>query len=195
MINEDKQGRPKKGDIVKLSAKQELFCQEYLVDRNATAAYIRAGYSVKSANSAAGKTMSKPHIKRRINELVNKQNHSTAVDAKYVLSRLYELDQLDILDIMNGDMDKFKPLSQWPKAWRISINAIDIKRIVESRKDTAKTSVETVIEKIKWPDKTRNLELLGKHVSVKAFEGELGADDDTPIRIKFVRATKPKDVN
>ena len=109
-----------------------------------------------------------------------------------MLSRLYEIDQLDILDIMDEEMDNFKPLSQWPKTWRISINAIDIKRIVESRKDGSKVSVETIIEKIKWPDKTRNLELLGKHVSVKAFEGELGSTDDTPVVIKFVRAVKPE---
>lgn len=192
MVNDKREGRPQKGAVLKLSARQEKFCQEYLVDRNATAAYIRAGYAAKSANSAAGLTMRKPHVKRRINELVNKQNHNTAVDAKYVLSRLYEIDQLDILDIMDEEMENFKPLSQWPKTWRISINAIDIKRIVESRKDGSKVSVETIIEKIKWPDKTRNLELLGKHVSVKAFEGELGSTDDKPVVIKFVRAVKPE---
>ena len=192
MANPENRGRPKKGEVAKIFPKQEKFCQEYLVDRNATAAYKRAGYAKPGANSAAGTMMSKPHIKRRIAELVNEQNHNTAVDAKYVLSRLYEIDQLDILDIMDEEMDNFKPLSQWPKTWRISINAIDIKRIVESRKDGSKVSVETIIEKIKWPDKTRNLELLGKHVSVKAFEGELGSTDDTHVVIKFVRAVKPE---
>ena len=40
-----------------LSPKQELFVKEYLVDLNATQAAIRAGYSAKTANAAAGRLL------------------------------------------------------------------------------------------------------------------------------------------
>ncbi len=40
-----------------LSAMQELFVKEYLVDLNATQAAIRAGYSAKTANAAAGRLL------------------------------------------------------------------------------------------------------------------------------------------
>ncbi len=40
-----------------LSAKQEMFVKEYLVDLNATQAAIRAGYSAKTANAAAGRLL------------------------------------------------------------------------------------------------------------------------------------------
>ena len=30
-------------------------------------------------------------------------------------------------------------------------------------------AVETLIKKIRWPDKLKNLELLGKHIEIKAF--------------------------
>ncbi|MCR5564009.1 MAG: terminase small subunit [Desulfovibrio sp.] len=36
---------------------QELFVKEYLVDLNATQAAIRAGYSAKTANAAAGRLL------------------------------------------------------------------------------------------------------------------------------------------
>ena len=36
-----------------LTAKQQRFCDEYLVDLNATQAAIRAGYSKKNANNIA----------------------------------------------------------------------------------------------------------------------------------------------
>ena len=29
---------------------------------------------------------------------------------------------------------------------------------------------DAIMKKIKWPDKTKNLELLGKHISVQAFK-------------------------
>ena len=50
-----------------LTPKQKLFAAEYLVDRNATAAYKRAGYSKGSAQSAAAEVISKPHVKAEIN--------------------------------------------------------------------------------------------------------------------------------
>ena len=34
-----------------LTDRQERFCQEYLIDLNATQAYIRAGYSARTAHN------------------------------------------------------------------------------------------------------------------------------------------------
>ena len=49
-----------------LTAKQERFVQEYLVDLNATQAAIRAGYSEKSAYQTAFETLKKPEIQDAI---------------------------------------------------------------------------------------------------------------------------------
>jgi len=160
--------------MAKLTDKQEMFCREYIVDLNATQAAIRAGYSEKTANRIASDNLSKVVIQERIAELMKERSKKVDVSAQYVLERLHQIDQLDVLDIMKDDLTGFRLLSEWPKSWRISINAIDIKRMVDAE------SVEAVIEKIKWPDKTKNLELLGKHVDVSAFSGE-SLGDDTPV--------------
>jgi len=55
----------------KLSDKMELFCQEYLIDFNATQAAIRAKYSEKTARQIAADNLSKVDIKKRISELIN----------------------------------------------------------------------------------------------------------------------------
>ena len=47
----------------KLTAKQERFCEEYLIDLNATQAAIRAGYSVESAGSIGSENLTKPEIR------------------------------------------------------------------------------------------------------------------------------------
>jgi len=52
-----------------LSAKQEQFCQEYLVDYNGTQAAIRAGYSPKTAMEQASRLLSKVKISDRLAEL------------------------------------------------------------------------------------------------------------------------------
>ena len=46
----------------KLTAKQQRFCDEYLIDLNATQAAIRAGYSKKTAYSIGQENLKKPEI-------------------------------------------------------------------------------------------------------------------------------------
>lgn len=52
----------------KLTAKQQRFCDEYLIDLNATQAAIRAGYSQKTARQTATENLSKPYIKDYIDK-------------------------------------------------------------------------------------------------------------------------------
>lgn len=50
----------------KLTTKQRMFVNEYLLDCNATQAAIRAGYSEKTANRIASENLSKPVIQLAI---------------------------------------------------------------------------------------------------------------------------------
>lgn len=50
----------------KLTAKQQRFCDEYLIDLNATQAAIRAGYSKKTARVIATENLTKPAISEYI---------------------------------------------------------------------------------------------------------------------------------
>ncbi len=54
--------------MAKLTAKQRRFCDEYLIDLNATQAAIRAGYSEKNARNIASENLAKPNIKAYIDE-------------------------------------------------------------------------------------------------------------------------------
>jgi len=152
-----------------LTDKQEMFCREYLIDLNATQAAIRAGYSVKTANRTATKLLSKAVIRNRISELKAKRNEDVGVDADYVLRRLVEIDQMDVLDILRDD-GTLKTISEWPKVWRITLQGIDISITIQ---DFDEKTTETILKKIKWPDKVKNLELLGKHVKVQAFKEQI----------------------
>lgn len=51
-----------------MTPKQEAFVQQYLVDLNATAAAIRAGYSERTAASIANENLRKPEIAAAITE-------------------------------------------------------------------------------------------------------------------------------
>ncbi|EPY9203323.1 terminase small subunit [Morganella morganii] len=152
-----------------LTDKQEMFCREYLVDLNATQAAIRAGYSDKTARSQANRMLTNVDIEKRIQELKSERGERLAIDADYVLQRLVEIDQMDVADILlsNGEI---KPIKEWPKVWRITLSGIDV---TEMAGDTA-----GLLKKIKWPDKVKNLELLGKHISVQAFREQVKNEHD-----------------
>ena len=72
---------------VKLTDKQERFCEEYLIDLNATQASIRAGYSKKTAKQAGSENLSKPVISEKIAELKAARSKRLAIDADWVLSQ------------------------------------------------------------------------------------------------------------
>jgi len=153
-----------------LTAKQQAFVIEYLVDLNATQATIRAGYAKKGAKDQAWQLMERPEISAAIKAAMEARNKRTQVDADYVLYRLTEIDQMDLLDILDDDMS-IKPLSKWPKVWRQSLSGFDIAEMFEGAgKDR---DLVGLMKKIKWPDKVKNLELLGKHVNVNAFRDQV----------------------
>ncbi len=149
-----------------LTNKQECFCKEYLIDLNATQAAIRAGYSEKTAQRIGSENLSKPLIQAEIQRLMSARSEKVEINAAWVLSELKMIHSLDILDIMNEDVSAFKPLSQWPKIWRTSISGMDIMAINNG------DDIQQTVNKIKWPDKIKNLEMIGRHVSVKAWDKE-----------------------
>ncbi|WP_075180573.1 terminase small subunit [Pantoea sp. 1.19] len=155
--------------MAKLTDKQELFAREYLSDLNATQAAKRAGYSDKTAYSIGQENLKKPEIQDRIAELKAERNERAQVNADYVLRRLVEIDQMDVLDILNAN-GELKPIKDWPKVWRTTLSGMDVTEVAG---DAA-----GLLKKIKWPDKVKNLELLGKHVTVQAFREQVKTEHD-----------------
>lgn len=76
---------------LKLSDKQELFCQEYLKDLNATQAARRAKYSDRTAHKAGAKLMSKAHVVERIQSLMNKRSAKLEITADKVLKDIEDV--------------------------------------------------------------------------------------------------------
>ena len=73
---------------------------------------------------------------------------------------------MDVLDILKDDSG-IKAVSEWPKVWRTTLSGFDINTSITNFDET---TIENMLKKIKWPDKVKNLELLGKHVTVQAFK-------------------------
>lgn len=71
-----------------MTNKQKRFCEEYLVDLNATQAALRTGYSQKTAASIASENLQKPEILGYIAKLRAEQSERTGITADKVLEEL-----------------------------------------------------------------------------------------------------------
>ena len=71
-----------------MTAKQERFVQEYLVDLNATQAALRAGYSEKTARSIGAENLSKPDIEKAIADALEARRLRTEITQDRVLEEL-----------------------------------------------------------------------------------------------------------
>ncbi|ECA2524344.1 terminase small subunit [Salmonella enterica subsp. enterica serovar Bovismorbificans] len=189
MPAEPKAPKRKSTQYKPITAMQEAYAQEYTkCPENQTQAAINAGFSPNTAAVKASVMMRDERIQKRIAELMEERNKRLRVSADYVLLRLVEIDQMDVIDILD-DEGGLKPISQWPKVWRTSISAVDINRIRMAMKDDEE-DIESTLQKIKWPDKVKNLELIGKHVDVNAFRERLEIDVKMTIAEKMAKARK-----
>jgi len=151
----------------KPTAKQQRFVEEYLVDLNGTQAAIRAGYSDKRASETAYQLLQKAPVRDAIAAAKAERSEETKIDAAYVLHRLVEIDQMDVADILRDD-GSVKAVRNWPTAWRTYVSGMDLSELWEG--SGGERQMIGLLKKIKWPDKVKNLELLGKHVDVQAFK-------------------------
>lgn len=199
MPAEPKAPKRKSTQYKPITAMQEAYAQEYTkCPENQTQAAINAGFSPNTAAVKASVMMRDERIQKRIAELMEERNKRLRVSADYVLLRLVEIDQMDVLDILNED-GSMKPISSWPKVWRTSLSALDIATIKTTQASLQKDNgeadlsvedVEHILKKIKWPDKVKNLELIGKHVDVKAFKERLEVSGTVTIADRMAKARR-----
>lgn len=187
MPAEPKAPKRKSTQYKPLTAMQEAYAQEWIkCPENQTQAAINAGFSPKTAAVKASVMMRDERIQKRIAELMEERNKRLRVSADYVLLRLVEIDQMDVIDILNDD-GTLKPIREWPKIWRTTLSGFDLSSTIMNMDET---SIETILKKIKWPDKVKNLELIGKHVDVNAFRERLEIDVKMTIAEKMAKARK-----
>ena len=74
--------------MARLNKRQKRFCDEYLVDLNATQAAIRAGYSAKNARNIASENLAKPNISEYIAERMKQKEDELIADQNEVLRYL-----------------------------------------------------------------------------------------------------------
>jgi phage terminase small subunit len=153
---------------------EEIFCQEFIIDLNATAAYKRIHPNIKDTTAAVEgcKYLRKPNITNRIKELMIKRSEIAEITAIDVLKGVHNLATADLSECQNPD-GTFKRIHDIPKHVRLAINSINYDEFGN-------------ITNIKLEPKTKNWENVGRHVAIKCFTDkfELPPSNGAPATVE-----------
>ena len=171
-----------------LTAKQQRFAQEYLIDLNATQAAIRAGYSRASADKQGPRLLADPGVKAAIDAAKIKRSEQMGIDAGWVLQRLASEAEADLADLYDAN-NNLKPIDEWPEIWRQGlVVGVEVDALYDGvGKDRRQIGFT---KKIKLSDRVRRLELIGKHISVNAFQENVNHTGLDALGDRLERATQ-----
>lgn len=175
-----------------LTAKQERFVSEYLIDLNATQAAIRAGYSEKGANRQGSALLSNIDVQAKIQEAKAKRDKRTGITQDRVVA---ELAKIGFADIRKAVMWGASPLDTESESADPNGPGIYPVELVPSDKvddDTAAAITEVALTaqgvKIKMADKRAALETLLRHLG-----GDDG-DEAPALNINITAAQPVKEI-
>ncbi len=141
----------------KLTKKQQLFVDEYLIDLNATQAAIRAGYSVDTAKEIGCENLTKPNIQQAIAEHMAERSKRTGINQDRVVLELAKIAFVKMTDVVDPDTGEILP-----NASDDDLACIESVKFKQSDNQYG-GSIE---REVKLSSKMKALELLGKHLGM-----------------------------
>lgn len=160
--------------------RERLFCHEYLVDLNGAAAAARAGYAESRAKVTASELLAKPAVRALIEELKESRLQRVTADADMVLQDLLEFRSADLRHIYD-EYGAIKPIHEWPPFFS-RLGVVSIKSKEEFETVDGQRILTGYIREVRWENKTKVLELLGRHIQVNAFREQVSHDVADPLR-------------
>lgn len=155
-----------------MTGRQARFCDEYLLDLNATQAAIRAGYSPRTADTQGPRLLQNVGVRARIDAAMAEQSRRTGVTADRVIRELARVAFVNAPDVIN--MDEASIRSDATRDDTAAIASVRVKTIPGNDHDG-------VEREIKLADKLRALELLGKHTGLFGDKLSITGADGGPI--------------
>lgn len=159
--------------MAELTAKQQRFCDEYLIDLNATQAAIRAGYSEKTARAIACENLTKPYIQEYIEKRMAEKEKALIADQNEVMKYLTAVMRREKTDsvvvTLNKEVSKYIPDENGTM-----------------RKQTVKEEVPQIVQiPAQLRDANKAAELLGKAYGIYTDKIEADVDMELNINIDY----------
>lgn len=166
-----------------LTHNQRCFVNEYLVDRNATRAYLQAYPSVKKENTAraaASRLLANVKVWAEVEKGLKEQQKRTEITADDTLRETARVAFSDIRKLFNED-GSMKSIHELDEATAAAVSGVDL-IVQKSMQGEDGNEVLLGVKKIKLWDKVSALEKLGKHFKLFVERKEVTGKDGDPIQ-------------
>lgn len=160
-----------------LTDREQLFVAEYLIDFNGTKSAIRAGYSPNSAAVTASQLLRKPNIKAEMDRQYSKIYDSLSTRARRVIEELVRISFSDVRELFD-EKGNLLPIPDLPDSIAPAISSVEVVK----RYSDEETS--EYVTKIRLWDKTKALQMLGKHLGILRDIVEHTGKDGGPIKLE-----------
>lgn len=158
--------------MAKLSNKQKLFCDEYLIDLNVTQAAIRAGYSKKYSSDKAYKLLEKLEIKSYIDKKMKAREKRIEITQDMVINELAKIAFANTTDYVEvEDKGQYKMVNTKPTK---DLTPDQVAAIASIKQGA--NGIE-----IKLHDKVRALEDIGRHLGMFKDKIEINGNINNPF--------------
>lgn len=156
-----------------MTEKQKRFCDEYLIDLNATQAAIRAGYSKKTAKQIGQENLTKLDVKEYIEKRMAEKEKELIADQnevlKYLTATMRREKKECVVVTTSEEKSTFVPDGEG-----------------KMRKQTVKKEVPRIVEiPARLSDANKAAELLGKAYGLYTDKVETDVDMDLNINIDY----------
>lgn len=145
-----------------LTEKQRRFCEEYLIDLNATQAAIRAGYSEDSATEIGYENLRKPHIQEYLKSRQKELQEATGITQKRVLEEYAKVAFVDLRKFYTVD-GVLKSIHDLDDEAAGALAGIEV---YEEKTGTEDVEALGTTKKIKTYDKVKALDSLARHLGM-----------------------------
>lgn len=154
-----------------MTPKQEAFINEYLIDKNATQAAIRAGYSPRTANEQGARLLANVSVRLRVDELLARASEKAGLTAELVLASLARELRFDPADLYD-EWGNIKPIHEIPEDARKCLVGMETAQV-------GSPEAPVMVQKVKWVSAANAREQAMKHLGM--FEKD-NAQKTDPVR-------------
>jgi phage terminase small subunit len=124
-----------------MTAKQEAFALEYLKDKNATQAAIRAGYSAKTARSIACEMLARPDIQEFVRTKQEEARKNATITVDGIVDQLQEIAS----NVLAKDADRIRALELIGKYLGMFTERVEMK----GQLDTTVSKLDGILAQLK----------------------------------------------
>lgn len=173
-----------------LTPKQERFCEEYLVDLNASAAARRAGYSKDTAAEQGTRLLSNVQVSERISAMRQERSERVQVDSDRVLRELCLLGFSNMMDYVTpqDDGSMVMDFSAITRDKAAAIQEFVVDEYMDGKGEDARPVKKT---KFKLADKKSALVEIGRHLGMFDDKLRLMGSDGGPLNVVIKQYAYP----